>query len=179
MRPLCALHYFHYSFWLQRLRWRRGLAPQVSILSAGRGSWDVRLFRKAALAVPSEPRVLQVNGKPVGARSLRTTRLQIWLRAQPCLENRREKRLPRRLWCAKRWVAKRCKPRITYYNQCVALADPTEESRRGGATQTVASAEKTIELARSRALSRCQYEAAGRPCSIVYSECSPSEFRAF
>lgn len=74
---------------------------------------------------------------------------------------------------------KRCKPRITYYNQCVALADPTEESRRGGATQTIASAEKTIELARSRALSRCQSEAAGRPCSIVYSECSPSEFRAF
>jgi len=74
---------------------------------------------------------------------------------------------------------KRCKPRITYYNQCVALADPTEESRRGGATQTIASAEKTVELARSRALSRCESEAAGRQCSIVYSECSPSEFKAF
>ncbi len=82
------------------------MPPQVSILSADRGSWDVRLFRKAARAVPSQPRVLQVNGKPVGARSLRTIRLQIWLRVQPCLANRREKRLPRRLWCAKRWVAK-------------------------------------------------------------------------
>lgn len=74
---------------------------------------------------------------------------------------------------------KECKTRITYYNQCVALADPTDESRRGGATQTIASAEKTLELARSRALARCQSEAAGRECSIVYSECSPSEFRKF
>lgn len=78
-----------------------------------------------------------------------------------------------------RMGGRKCKTRITYYNQCVALADPTEEARRNGATQTMASAEQTLELAKSRALSKCESAGSGQQCSIVYSDCSMSEFKSF
>lgn len=72
-----------------------------------------------------------------------------------------------------------CKTRITYYNQCVALADPTVEARRAGATKSMAYSAQTIELAKSNALSRCQSAGAGQQCSIVYSGCSMSEFKSY
>ena len=74
---------------------------------------------------------------------------------------------------------KKCKLVIAYHNQCVAIADPTQESRRRGAAKSMFSAEESLELARSSALQRCE-AADGEPkCELVYSECSMSEFKKF
>lgn len=73
----------------------------------------------------------------------------------------------------------KCKVLISYHNQCVAVADPTQESRKRGAAKSVFLSAQTLELAREKALSRCS-DAEGSPqCSVVYSECSMSEFREF
>jgi hypothetical protein len=73
----------------------------------------------------------------------------------------------------------KCKLIIAYYNQCAAIADPTQESRKQGAALSMFIAAGTLELAESTAIERCE-SADGRPnCSIVYSECSMSEFKEF
>lgn len=77
---------------------------------------------------------------------------------------------------------RKCKLRVAYYNQCVAIADPTTESRQrlGGAdSESIHAAAETLELAKSNALKLCQAAGKGQDCSIVYSACSMSEFRAF
>lgn len=77
---------------------------------------------------------------------------------------------------------RKCKLRVAYYNQCVAIADPTTESRQrlGGAdSESIHAAAETLELAKSNALKLCQAAGRGQDCSIVYSACSMSEFRAF
>lgn len=73
-----------------------------------------------------------------------------------------------------------CKLRVAYHNQCVAIADPTPESRRGRPelqAKSTDTAAGTVEIAKERAMGRC--EAYGHQCGIVYSACSMSEFREF
>ncbi len=72
-----------------------------------------------------------------------------------------------------------CKTRITYYNQCVAIADPTEQSRLRGGTQNAVYAAQDVEGARALALSNCEAAGSGQECTIVYSACSVSEFKKF
>lgn len=83
----------------------------------------------------------------------------------------------------KRVGGKSCKLRIAYYNQCVAMADPTVEFRQrspqGSIGQTMASAAETLELAKANAMKRCEDFGSGQECSVVYSACSMSEFKAF
>lgn len=74
---------------------------------------------------------------------------------------------------------KKCKLRIAYYNQCVAMADPTVESRKRTPGQSTANAEETLELAKSKALQRFEAYGSGQDCTIVYSACSMSEFKKF
>lgn len=78
---------------------------------------------------------------------------------------------------------KACKLRMAYHNQCIAMADPTVEfSRRqpeGSVSTTMTSAAETEELAKSNAMRDCQRAGTGQECSIVYSACSMSEFKAF
>lgn len=71
---------------------------------------------------------------------------------------------------------KKCEVRLTYYNQCVAMADPVGE--RGPGAITVASRAETDTLAKSNALAECQ-SSGGQQCAIVYSACSLSEFKPF
>lgn len=72
-----------------------------------------------------------------------------------------------------------CKLRIAYYNQCVAIADPTPEVMAKGGGRSMASSAQTLDQAKSRALSQCQSSVGGQECLIVYSACSMSEFRKF
>lgn len=74
---------------------------------------------------------------------------------------------------------KKCKLRIAYYNQCVAMADPTVESRKRTPGQSTANAEETLKLAKSKALQRFEAYGSGQDCTIVYSACSMSEFKKF
>lgn len=71
---------------------------------------------------------------------------------------------------------KKCEVRLTYYNQCVAMADPV--GARGPGAITVASRAETDTLAKSNALAECQ-GSGGQQCAIVYSACSLSEFKSF
>lgn len=70
----------------------------------------------------------------------------------------------------------KCKIRLTYHNQCVAMADPVGV-RVPGAIST-ANTGMTLELARSSALDRCQ-SVGGQRCEVFYSACSSSEFREY
>lgn len=79
----------------------------------------------------------------------------------------------------KRLGGTKCKLVITYHNQCVAVADPNQESRQRGAAHSMFSAEKTLEMARTRAVQRCEAAEGNPQCTVVYSECSMSEFREF
>jgi len=63
------------------------------------------------------------------------------------------------------------------------MADPTVEFRQrspqGSIGQTMASAAETLELAKANAMKRCEDFGSGQECSVVYSACSMSEFKAF
>ena len=81
-------------------------------------------------------------------------------------------------WCKRRGGVK-CKLRIAYYNQCVAIADPTPEVMGRGGAESMASTSETLEQAEMRAMSRCQQAVGGQECLLSYSACSESEFRRF
>lgn len=78
---------------------------------------------------------------------------------------------------------KSCKLRLAYHNQCVAIADPTMEFVRsqpeGSLSTNNVSAAETEDRARSNAMKACRSAGSGQECSIVYSACSMSEFKAF
>jgi hypothetical protein len=73
-----------------------------------------------------------------------------------------------------------CKLRVAYYNQCVAIADPTYESRKRHPelrASSIHTAAGDVEFAKADSMKRC--EAGGLDCDIAYSACSMSEFREF
>ncbi|WP_448142984.1 DUF4189 domain-containing protein [Stenotrophomonas bentonitica] len=74
---------------------------------------------------------------------------------------------------------KACKTRLTYYNQCAAIADATAESLKGGAGTSIAAHAETEDQAKSLALAQCSSAQSGQKCSIVYAACSMSEFKSF
>ncbi|WP_421567374.1 DUF4189 domain-containing protein [Stenotrophomonas sp. PD6] len=69
-----------------------------------------------------------------------------------------------------------CKVRLSYHNQCVALADPVGERVPGAIT--TANTAVTVDEAKSDALRICQ-SVKGQRCEVYYSACSMSEFKAF
>ncbi len=81
-------------------------------------------------------------------------------------------------WCKRRGGTK-CKVKITYYNQCVAIADPTPEVMGRGGAMSVAFSAETIEQAKSLAMTKCQQAVGGQQCLLSYSACSESEFTRF
>lgn len=74
----------------------------------------------------------------------------------------------------------KCKLRIAYYNQCVALADPDPVNGRipPGLFSSAVSA-GTEERARSLSVEECSRDSKGASCSVIYSACSMSEFKSF
>lgn len=74
----------------------------------------------------------------------------------------------------------KCDVRITYYNQCVALADPDPVNGRipAGLTSSAVGAEN-LQKAKGLALDECRSGSKGASCSVTYSACSMSEFKAF
>ncbi|WP_421567377.1 DUF4189 domain-containing protein [Stenotrophomonas sp. PD6] len=72
----------------------------------------------------------------------------------------------------------KCKVVIAYHNQCVAMADPKPRSQGGLGGKSVTYGAETLELAKSEAIKRCSPDGSGQ-CSISYSACSMSEFKAF
>jgi hypothetical protein len=73
---------------------------------------------------------------------------------------------------------KKCKMLVTYYNQCAALADPTVGGAGPPGRSAAGRAEKKGQ-AESLAVAQCEKVSNGRSCSVVYSGCSMSEFKAF
>lgn len=72
-----------------------------------------------------------------------------------------------------------CKLRLTYYNQCVALADPdARQLQSGGGRSSIVTA-VTVEQAAAMALDRCAGLDGGQTCEVVYTGCSMSEFKMF
>lgn len=73
-----------------------------------------------------------------------------------------------------------CKLRIAYHNQCVALADPDAVNGRipSGLISSAVGA-PTLEKAKALALNECGTGSRGASCSVTYSACSMSEFKAF
>lgn len=74
----------------------------------------------------------------------------------------------------------KCEVIVSYYDQCVALADPQPVNGRipGGLTTAVSTA-ADINQARAMALQNCQADSKGLACYISYSACSMPEFREF
>jgi hypothetical protein len=74
---------------------------------------------------------------------------------------------------------KKCTVTMTYFNQCVALADPTMDQliARGG--KSIGYRAKTAEDAKALALKECEGLDGGQQCRIIYSACSLSEFKSF
>jgi hypothetical protein len=70
----------------------------------------------------------------------------------------------------------KCKVRLTYYNQCIAMADPIGDRVAGAIT--TASRAQTLEQAKANALNECQ-SVDGQRCEVFYSACSLSEFKKF
>lgn len=71
-----------------------------------------------------------------------------------------------------------CRVVASYYNQCIAIADPLPKSKGGpGGASSIISA-ITADVARSEALKRCG-AGSGAPCTVAYSACSMSEYRSF
>jgi len=77
----------------------------------------------------------------------------------------------------KRAGGRECEIRIDYYNQCVALADPTAAARNSGATLSSIVRAETLSQASAMAKQRC--EVGGQQCEVIYSACSLSEFKSF
>ncbi len=78
----------------------------------------------------------------------------------------------------KRSGGRQCYIRISYYNQCAAVADFTSQTGAVGGKSTAASA-GTVEEAKRLALGQCADLNSGGSCEVVYSDCSPSEFKSF
>ena len=72
----------------------------------------------------------------------------------------------------------RCKVVTTYYNQCIAVADPKPPSQGGPGGKSIIYTAETAELAISEAMKRCSPPGTVQ-CSIAYSACSMSEFKKF
>ncbi|WP_406754267.1 DUF4189 domain-containing protein [Stenotrophomonas maltophilia] len=73
---------------------------------------------------------------------------------------------------------RKCYVRMTYYNQCAAIADVVLGGDMAGGKSTAVSAE-TMDKAKSLALTQCSALNIGRACEIAYSTCSMSEFKSF
>lgn len=74
---------------------------------------------------------------------------------------------------------KKCKLRLAYYNQCVAIADPDSRQIANGGGKSMAVSAQTLERAKAMALDQCKATDGGQTCVIAYSACSMSEFKSF
>lgn len=72
----------------------------------------------------------------------------------------------------------RCEVVTTYYNQCIAVADPKPPSQGGPGGKSIIYTAETAELAVSEVMKRCSPPGTVQ-CSIAYSACSMSEFKKF
>lgn len=69
-----------------------------------------------------------------------------------------------------------CKVKLSYHNQCVALADPVGEQMPGAITTANTAAD--ANQAKAAALAACE-SVRGQRCEVYYSACSMSEFKRF
>lgn len=70
----------------------------------------------------------------------------------------------------------KCEIRISYYNQCVALADPVSASGDMVGGVSTASRALGLEKVRAQALAECSSQNSGARCALAYSACSMSEW---
>ena len=79
--------------------------------------------------------------------------------------------------CA-RMGGKACVVRMTYYNQCVAIADAANVEGGSSVGEPVIARAPSEAKARANAVSSCSRLRNGQVCEIAYSACSFAEFRA-
>lgn len=72
----------------------------------------------------------------------------------------------------------KCEVTATYNNQCIAVADPKPRSQGGPGGNSSTYSAGTAEQAKGLAMKACSV-AEDSGCSITYSACSMSEFKAF
>ncbi|WP_421567375.1 DUF4189 domain-containing protein [Stenotrophomonas sp. PD6] len=72
----------------------------------------------------------------------------------------------------------KCEVTATYNNQCIAVADPMPRSQGGPGGRSSTYSAGTAEQAKDLAMKGCSV-AENSGCSITYSACSMSEFKAF
>jgi hypothetical protein len=72
----------------------------------------------------------------------------------------------------------KCEVTATYHNQCIAVADPKPRSQGGTGGKSSTYSAGTAEQAKELAMKGCSV-AENSGCSVTYSACSMSEFKAF
>lgn len=72
-----------------------------------------------------------------------------------------------------------CKLIMEYQNQCAALAGPVIGDVPLENVTTVAYRGPDEELAKVESLKLCESKVPGQKCTVIYSNCSMSEFKSF
>lgn len=130
--------------------------PSQAPRQAPKGEWEKRWGAIAEGAVSS-----QGGSKPTGtAVSQRTESLAQSVALDAC----------------RKAGGGSCRITISYYNQCVAMADPVGALNPGAIT--VSWRAETVDLAKRNALRECRGDR-NQACEVVYSACSLPEFRAY
>ncbi|WP_080104328.1 DUF4189 domain-containing protein [Stenotrophomonas maltophilia] len=80
--------------------------------------------------------------------------------------------------CVRRGGSK-CEIRLSYHDQCAAIADPSPRSGGKAAGNSIVASAETLDEAQSLALKECASVNDGGACEVAYSACSMSEFRAY
>ncbi|MBA0388196.1 DUF4189 domain-containing protein [Stenotrophomonas maltophilia] len=80
--------------------------------------------------------------------------------------------------CVRRGGTK-CEIRLSYHDQCAAIADPSPRSGGRAAGNSIVASAETLDEAQSLALKECASVNDGGACEVAYSACSMSEFRAY
>ncbi|WP_414715703.1 DUF4189 domain-containing protein [Stenotrophomonas maltophilia] len=80
--------------------------------------------------------------------------------------------------CVRRGGSK-CEIRLSYHDQCAAIADPSPRSGGLAAGNSIVASAETLDEAQLLALKECASVNDGGACEVAYSACSMSEFRAY
>ncbi|MEG0193947.1 MAG: DUF4189 domain-containing protein [Stenotrophomonas sp.] len=130
--------------------------PQAPVPS---GEWETR-WGAVAEDGGSQPGAPMATGAVVGEKSKRA--------AETVALQRCERR-----------GGRKCHVRMTYYNQCAAIADFVFSGAAQGPAKSTAVSAKTVDEAKAAALEECSSINGGGKCEIAYSACSMSEFKPY
>lgn len=74
---------------------------------------------------------------------------------------------------------RKCEIRLTYHDQCAAIADPPASTSLQAPAKSIVASAEDVEEAKGLAVSECSSVNGGALCQVAYSACSMSEFRPY